>query len=131
MLFFFKIFWENVKRDLAWLIEEIFKGISRLDRLNYSVITLIPKKYSLRQIGDYRPIALLNSTIKIVSKILANRLAPKLKLLVKDYQTGFITDRNILEGVAMTYEVINQCKKSKIEGFILKLYFEKAYDMVD
>lgn len=74
---------------------------------------------------------MLNSTIKIVSKILANRLVPKLKLLVKDDQTGFIACRNILKGVATTYEVIHQSKKSNTNRFMLKLDFENAYDMVD
>lgn len=130
-LFFFKFFWEDAKMDLIRLMEDISKGTSRLDRINYSVITLIPKKCSPWQIGDYRPIALLNSTIKKVSKILANKLVLKLKILVMDYQTDFIAGRNILEGVATTYEVIYYYKKSKTNGFMLKLDFGKAYNMID
>lgn len=37
---------------------------ARLDRLNYSNIVLIPKKDGAKHIGDFRPIALLNSTLK-------------------------------------------------------------------
>lgn len=45
-LFFFKFFSEDIKMDFAWLMKDLLKGISRLDRINYSVITLIPKKCS-------------------------------------------------------------------------------------
>lgn len=51
--------------------------------------------------------------------------------MIDDYQTGFIVDRNILEGVATSQEIIHQRKKSKSNGFLLKLDFKKAYDIVD
>lgn len=47
-LLFFKLCSEVIKKDLAWLMEDEFKGISILDRINYLVITLIPKKCSPR-----------------------------------------------------------------------------------
>lgn len=40
----------------------------------------------------------------------------------------FIRNRNILDVVAAK-EVIRQPKKKKKQGYILKLDFEKAYDM--
>lgn len=36
-----------------------------------------------------------------------------------------------MEGIATTYEVIHYRKRSKSNGYTLKLDFEKAYDMVD
>jgi hypothetical protein len=45
-------------------------------------------------------------------------------------QTGFIKDRNILEGVVVLHEVLHELKSSKKKGLILKLDFEKTYDRV-
>lgn len=44
---------------------------------------------------------------------------------------GFIKGRNIMDGVVITQEVVHQMKKQNKEGFILKLDFEKAYDIVN
>lgn len=77
-LLFFRTFWLEVKTDLIWLMDEVFRGRARLNRINYFLITLMPKKTSSECIGDYTPIALLNNMLKIVSRILVNRLTPKL-----------------------------------------------------
>lgn len=94
-------------------------------------ITFIPKWEIPVSIGDYRSIALLNSFIKIISKILTNRLAPLMGDLNADYQSGFIEVRTILEGVAITKEVGCHCQKNRYDGYLLKLDFQKVYDMVD
>lgn len=55
-----------------WMVSNLFKGDICLYRINYCTITLIPKKKHSERIGDFRPIALLNNTLKIVAKTLAN-----------------------------------------------------------
>lgn len=51
--------------------------------------------------------------------------------MIRHYQTCFITGKNTLEGVASAYEIIHHYKKIRLNGYILKLDFEKAYDIVD
>ena len=50
--------------------------------------------------------------------------------VIGDNQTGFVKDRNILEGVVVLHEVIHELKQSKRKGLILKIDFEKVYDKV-
>lgn len=57
--------------------------------------------------------ALLNSSIKIVKKIVANTLAPKLQTLVGDYHFDFIAQKNIREGIMVAQETIHQTRKTK------------------
>lgn len=73
-----------VRGDAKDLLNEVWEGSTQLDKISYSLITLIPKKYSPERIGDYRPIALLNSSLNFVVKILANRLVPVLQNLISD-----------------------------------------------
>lgn len=108
----------------------MLEGKQILKEQNYSFIVLILKRDSLEVIGDYRPIVLLNSYFKIISKLLANRLAIVLPHLVDETQLGFIQERSILNGIVLTKEVIHHCKMTKKKGFLLKLDFGKAYDMV-
>jgi hypothetical protein len=53
-------------------------------------VVLIPKKDNPRVVSDYRPISLTHSFAKIISKLLANRLAPELEKLISINQTTFI-----------------------------------------
>jgi hypothetical protein len=44
--------------------------------LNSAYITLLPKKEGAEQPKDLRPISLVHSFAKLITKLLANRLAP-------------------------------------------------------
>lgn len=101
-----------------------------MDILNYAKIILIAKKEDPNEVRDYRPIALLNSIIKIVMKVLANRITPVLQEIIGEQQTSFILDRNILEGIALAQKIVHLTKKTEMDSFILKLDFKKVYDSV-
>lgn len=51
--------------------------------------------------------------------------------MIEDYQICSIAGRNILKGVTTIYEIIHHCKKTRSSGYLLKLDFERAYDIVD
>jgi len=53
-----------------------------LNLLNKANIILIPKKEGAESIQDFRPISLIHAIAKIISKLLALRLAPFLNELV-------------------------------------------------
>lgn len=79
-----------IKHDISKLLDEIASGMTRVNRLNFSQVVLIPKNNAPSSISDYRPIALINSSIKIIFKIVACRLSSVWKDLVSDYPTSFI-----------------------------------------
>ncbi|KAG2650254.1 hypothetical protein PVAP13_1NG224419 [Panicum virgatum] len=66
--------WDTIKHDVYKLCQDFFDCAVDLTPINTSFITLVPKVSSLEQVNDYRPIYLLNSIIKIITKILADRL---------------------------------------------------------
>jgi hypothetical protein len=101
-----------------------------LKRLNFGVITLVPKVLEASTIKKYRPICLLNVDFKVFLKLLNDRLTPIAGNIVSDSQTAFIKGRNILEGVITLHEVLHELKRTKEEGVLFKIDFEKAYDKV-
>jgi hypothetical protein len=58
------------------------------------------KKYGPRRVSDYRPISLLNISIKIITKLLANRLHVVIVQLIHKNQYGFIQSRTIQDCLA-------------------------------
>jgi hypothetical protein len=101
-----------------------------LKRLNYGVITLVPKLIEANTIKQYMPICLLNVGYKWFTKVLTNRLVPVAQKCIGKNQTGFVKGRNILEGVVALHEVLHEMRRSKTRDLILKIDFEKAYDRV-
>ena len=49
----------------------------------------------LQHLNDFRPISLVHSFAKPVTKVMANRLAPLLPKLVSANQSAFVKKRNI------------------------------------
>jgi hypothetical protein len=94
-------------------------------------LTLIPKVKSPQGLSDFRPISLLGCRYKILSKVLANRLANVIGNLIPKTQSAFLKGRQLVEGVVVVNEVIDYAKKTGKECLILKVDFEKAYDSVD
>ncbi|GAU24019.1 hypothetical protein TSUD_328220 [Trifolium subterraneum] len=76
-----------------------------------SFLTLIPKKDHPQDLFDYRPICLIGSLYKILSKILANRLKKVLGKLISSCQTAFLPQRQILDGMLVLNEVIDLAKR--------------------
>ena len=52
------------------------------------------------------------------------------KVVIRDNQSRFVKDRNILEGVVNLHEVLHELRSKKKKGLIMKINLEKAYDNV-
>jgi hypothetical protein len=128
---FYQHFWEVIKTDLMALFECFQKGDLPLYKLNFGVITLLPKKENATQIQQYRPIFLLNVSFKIFTKVATNRISDVAHKVIRPTQTTFIPGRHILEGVVVLHETIHEMHRKKLDGVIFKIDFEKTYDKVN
>jgi Reverse transcriptase (RNA-dependent DNA polymerase) len=94
-------------------------------KINLAVICLISKKKEANSITNYRPISLLNYSFKIISKLLADRLALVMDFLIDQTQTVYIKGRLITNNVVCDHEVLHQVHISKTQGFFLRLILKK------
>ncbi|GKV37224.1 hypothetical protein SLEP1_g45281 [Rubroshorea leprosula] len=67
---------------------------------------------------------------KIIAKLLANRLRKVLPKIIGEQQMAFIGGRQLVDGVVIANEVIEEIKRKKLKSFLFKVDFEKAYDKV-
>ena len=125
---FYQEFWDLI--DLMNLIKNFEEGGLNLERINFAMITLIPKEPDARNLKKFRPISLLNCSFKIFGKLLNNRLIKVANRLIATNQTAFIKGRYILESVVAAHEIIHKVHRKKESGVVLKLDYEKAYDRV-
>jgi hypothetical protein len=58
-------------------------------RLNYAIITLIPKEPDARELKKFRPISPGNCSLKIISKAITNRITPIGDRIITKNQIGF------------------------------------------
>jgi hypothetical protein len=63
-------------------------------------------------------------------KVATIRLNTVVDHVVQLSQTAFMQGRNILDGVVVLHEAVHELHSIKLNGVILKLDFEKAYDKI-
>ncbi|XP_028092937.1 probable LRR receptor-like serine/threonine-protein kinase At3g47570 [Camellia sinensis] len=130
-LMFFQKCWPVFKNEFMRFFMKFHERAMLLKELNNSFVALIPKKENPTSLVDFRPISLIGSVYKILAKVLVARLKLVFPKIIGDVQLAFVGDRNIQDGVLIANEVVDDWKKRKKKGLILKLDFEKAYDSVN
>lgn len=78
-----------------WDIGQMYHGF------NQGVLKLIPKKADRRWVRDWRPIAMLTTTHKLLTKLLDLCLCQLLFQLINAHQTSFVPRRQILENISI------------------------------
>ena len=128
---FIKDFWDILRDDVMRFIGEFHRKGRLTKGINSTFIALIPKVESPQRLNDLRPISLVGNMYKILAKVLANRLRSVFGSVISDSQSAFVKGRQILDGILVANEVVDDAHRCKKELLLFKVDFEKAYDSVD
>ena len=125
---FYLLYLNLIGEDLL----EVFSLGYREGELAYSqylaLIVLLYKKGRREDIRNWRPISLSNTDVKIMSKILAERVKKVLPQIIHNNQCGCVKDRKIGQGIRLMEDVLEILGKKSI---ILAKDEEKAFDRVE
>jgi exonuclease III len=121
----------NITRLLATAFNDVQKnGVDERTAFNMGWICPLYKKNEKSEAANYRPITLLNSDLKIMTKTISLRIAHAAAGVIHNDQAAFIKGRSIFDHVRLSRAMISYCEAYEHEGAIVALDQEKAYDRV-
>jgi hypothetical protein len=131
-LSFFHTYWDIIHQDVVNAVTEFFTTGYLMPNFNANTLILIPKISNADAIEHYRPIAMANFKFKIISKVLADRLAQVMPTLISKEQSGFIHGRNIKDCLGLASEAANLLQSKVFGGNLaLKIDVTKAFDTLE
>mgnify|MGYP000450585649 FL=1 len=110
---FYKHFWPILGQELANILNFAYDNGSLALSQRRGIISLIFKKEDRTKLKNWRPITLLNTDYKILTKALANRLQQILPQLLHTDQTACIPGRTINDNIRLIQDTINYANEKQ------------------
>lgn len=128
---FYKFFWKSIKTQVFDSLKYALANGELSTEQKRGIITLIPKPdKDSRNIKNWRPITLLNTDYKILTKLLAIRLQKCIKEIIHPDQTGYVKGRYIGYNIRLINDIITNYERSNENASILFLDYQKAFDSI-
>ena len=97
----------------------------------HSVFIPIPKKGNAKECSNYRTIALLSHTSKVMLKILQARLQQYVNRELPDVKAGFRKDRGIRGQISNIRWIMEKAREFQKNIYFYFVDYGKAFDCVD
>ncbi|KAL9679594.1 hypothetical protein QQ045_017460 [Rhodiola kirilowii] len=131
---FYQNNWGVVGNDVVKEVLDCLNNENLDRRLNETLIVLVPKVKKVERVEELRPISLCNVVMKIITKVLANRMKEILPAIISQSQSAFVEGRLITDNILIAHEVshfIKGANKQKTGFMSIKLDMSKAYDRIE
>lgn len=112
-ILFFQKCWEVIKMEVLACFRDFYTDALMSKSIISLFLALIPKSNNQLDLDDYRPICLVGSVLKIISKVLAGRLKRVIGIVISKNQSAFVPGKQLLDGVVMANEMVDLATKDK------------------
>ena len=127
---FYTTFWQEIGEDLTDTINKLLQTGNLTYSQRTASITLIPKTKDPKRIDQYRPISLLNTDLKLLTKALSNRLTKILPNIINTPQACAIKGRQIQHHTIQIRDLLTYATGANEELYIISYDMEKAFDLL-
>jgi hypothetical protein len=128
---FYKVCWLIIKKDIMAAVAAVWrKDFRNFRALNSAFVILLPKVENPYNAKEFRPISLIHSFAKLITKILANRLGGQLDSMVSENQSAFIKGRFIQDNFMLVQQTARFLHSQNQPTIMLKLDISKPFDSV-
>lgn len=109
--------------------KEVFSSSTMPTINNATLLCLIPKYINIASLKNFKPIGFCNTTYKIVTKIIVNKINPYLSSIIGPIQASFLTNKGVSDYAIIIREYISHFRKMKEKkpNKILKINLKKAF----
>ena len=128
---FYKTHFNVLGDAIVSMLNEVVSENEMATSQKEALISCIFKKGDKCDISNWRPISLLNTDYKILTKIIANRLKPVLATIISEDQTACVPHRTIYYNLAYTRDIIQIANDCHLDASIISIDQVKAFDRVD
>lgn len=122
---FFITCWDVVKQDIMDNFQNFYEQEVFQKSFNVTFIALIPKKKCAMKLRDFKPISLIGSIYKLISKVLIERLKRVVDKLIDSHQMTFVKGRQIMDAILNANKAIHSSNKQKKHEVLCKLDIQK------
>jgi exonuclease III len=129
-LSFYKATWTTICDDFCLILNAMFFDGAITTQQKLGTIVCLPKSNRMLTPADRRPITLLNSDYKIVTRILAQRLRPVIEMHLCRTQYCGVPGNTILDAVVTVRDTIAYAESMEIPMCVLALDFQQSFDKV-
>ena len=107
-----------------WLNKKVPEEMTR------AKVVLLFKKGPTADLGNYRPISLLNSIYKVMAAILKARLEQEVEADLHSTQFGFRKGKGTADAIQIIRRIIDKGESTNTKTILTLLDWEKAFDKV-
>ena len=129
---FFKETWEFTKQYFLVIVNNMYTYIDGqiTDQQKHDILLCIPNNSDPERIWDYRPLTLLNSDYKLLTRIIANRMGPWMTNITQWSQHCGPHGNTIFDAAAAIRDVVAYAEISGPPLCVLSIDFKDAFHKI-